>query len=60
MNVNEYLLDFSKLGKELGTIDKNLPERFDLSDFGYLERFIAILKEQILAISYNSNSYYNK
>lgn len=72
--MNEYLLDFSKLGKELGTINKNLPERFDLSDpltpilgillykkyFGYLERFIAILKEQILAIYYNSNSYYNK
>lgn len=41
--MNEYLLDFSKLGKELGTINKNLPERFDLSDpltpfFGYLAR----------------------
>lgn len=56
--MNEYLLDFSQLGKELGTIDKNLPERFYLSvatePFGYLERFIAILKEQILEISYNS------
>lgn len=27
--MNEYLLDIRKLGKELDTIDKNLPERFD-------------------------------
>lgn len=50
--------DFSNLRKELGTIDKNLPERFDLSykGFGLSRAFYCYIKRThwvILAIYYN-------